>query len=241
MVQLKNIAAVAVIGAATYASASPVQAEPLEERTFGLLHKLFEKKLALWSLCAPWKHASLPSYTWGCDAPGIPGWDGGDWHKCKFFWNWDKPFCKHGNQPSPSPVHPAPGGDPVCKDKYQQVFNNYQTVATSGVYKGKTVGAATIDNDNYITYILVDSADKCLQACDQTSGCVFVNLYQDNAENASDVDELPASAQSKYVKGNLTCALYKACSGTSKATNYGGQQDPTYITDSAGYCKNGKC
>ncbi|SPO28783.1 uncharacterized protein UTRI_04661 [Ustilago trichophora] len=246
MVQIQNIAAAAVIGAASYAVASPVETpEVLEARTFGLLQRIFEKKAWLWNCIAPWHHASLPSWSWGCDVPGIPGWNGGDKGKCWLIWNKFTPYCKHGNQPKPIPEGCNPpnngGGEPICKDGYQQVFKNYQTVATSGVYQGKTVGAATIDNANYLTYILVDGVDKCLKACDQTKDCVFVNLYQDNADKPEDVNELPESAQAKYKKGNLTCALYKACSGPSQATNYGGQQDPTYITDSNGYCKGGKC
>lgn len=240
MVQIKNVAFVAAIGAAHYATASPVESrEVLEARTFGLLHRIFEYKLALWSRIAPWKHSSLPSFNWGCPDWGIPDWDGGDKAKCRHIWNWWKPYCKHGNPPKPNPDDN--NNHPICKGKYQQVYNNYQTVATSGVYQGKTVGAATIDNDNYLTYILTDSLDKCLQACEQTAGCAFVNLYQDNAEKPEDVNDLPPSARSKYIKGNLTCALYKACSGKNKAINYGGQQDPTYITDSSAYCKSGKC
>ncbi|UTT89463.1 hypothetical protein NDA17_000971 [Ustilago hordei] len=206
MVQIHTIAAAAVIGAATYTSATPVErADALEARTFGIARHLFEKQERYWSRIAPWNHASIPSFTFGCSAPGIP-----------------------------------PGTD-TCVDGYQQVYNNYQVVAESGVYQGKTVGAATMDNDNYLTYLLVSDLDKCLQACDDTKGCVFVNLYQDNADQPSDVSGLPPSVQPKFVKGNLTCALYKACSGTDKANNYGGQQDPTFITDSRAYCKGGKC
>ncbi|TKY89785.1 hypothetical protein EX895_001082 [Sporisorium graminicola] len=236
MVQLKNVAIIAAVGAASYASASPV--EPMQERTLGLLYKLFELKKSAWSKCAPWKHASLPSFTWGCHAPGIPTWGGGDKSKCWLIWNKHTPFCQNGNVP------PKPDGDcsgAVCKSGYEQVFKNYTTVAHGGVYDGKTVGAATIDNANYITYLLVDNVDKCLQACNEEKGCFFVNIYQDNADKPEDIDDLPDSVKPKFTKGNLTCALYKACSGKDKATNYGGQQDPTYITDSDGYCKNGKC
>ncbi|CDU25171.1 uncharacterized protein SPSC_05005 [Sporisorium scitamineum] len=236
MVQLKNIAVIAAVGAASMATASPI--EPLQERTFGILQEIFEKKLSAWSVCAPWKHASRPAFNFGCNAPGIPSWTGGDKAKCWLFWNWNSDFCKNGNVP------PKPSGDcsgTVCKSGYEQVFKNYTTVPTEGIYAGKRVGAATIDNKNYITYILVDGLDKCLQACNEQKGCYFVNLYQDNADNPEDVADLPESVRPKYVKGNLTCALYKACSGIEKATNYTGQLDPTYITDSDGYCKNGKC
>ncbi|CCF50427.1 hypothetical protein NDA11_000914 [Ustilago hordei] len=241
MVQIHTIAAAAVIGAATYTSATPVErAEALEARTFGIARHLFEKQERYWSRIAPWNHASIPSFTFGCSAPGIPVWTGRDKSQCKWFWNKWTPFCQNGNQPAPQPSTPQPGTD-TCVDGYQQVYNNYQVVAESGVYQGKTVGAATMDNDNYLTYLLVSDLDKCLQACDDTKGCVFVNLYQDNADQPSDVSGLPPSVQPKFVKGNLTCALYKACSGTDKANNYGGQQDPTFITDSRAYCKGGKC
>ncbi|SJX63885.1 uncharacterized protein SRS1_14589 [Sporisorium reilianum f. sp. reilianum] len=237
MVQLKNIAVVAAVGAASMATASPI--EPLQERTFGLLQAIFEKKLSLWSMCAPWKHASLPSFTFGCHAPGSPTWSGGDKAKCWLIWNKFSSFCQNGNVPPPKPSGDCT--DTVCKSGYEQILKNYTTTATTGVYAGKQVGAATIDNENYMTYLLVDGLDKCLQACNENKGCYFVNLYQDNADSPSDVAELPESVRPKYTKGNLTCALYKACSGTDKATNYGGQQDPTYITVSDGYCKSGKC
>ncbi|KAJ1022853.1 hypothetical protein NDA13_004903 [Ustilago tritici] len=211
MVQIHTIAAAAVIGAATYTSATPVEgADALEARTFGIARHFFEKQERYWSRIAPWNHASIPSFTFGCSAPDIPAWTGRDKSQCKWFWNKWTPFCQN-------------------------------EVAESGVYRGKTVGAATIDNDNYLTYLLVSDLDKCLQACDNTKGCVFVNLYQDNADQPSEVSGLPPSVQPKFVKGNLTCALYKACSGTDKANNYGGQQDPTFITDSRAYCKGGKC
>lgn len=236
MVQLKNIAILAAVSAASYAKASPI--EPIQERTFGLLHSLFEFKEELWAKLSPWNHASIPSYTWGIHAPGISEWDGGDKAKCWLIWNRWSSFCQEGNKP-PKPDGDGNGKD--CKSGYEQVFKDYTTVANEGVYNGKTVGAATIDNENYITYLLVDGVDKCLQACNEQKGCYFANLYQDNAEKPEDVDELPASVKPKYVEGNLTCALFKACSGKDKATNYGGQQDPTYITNSNGYCKDGKC
>lgn len=245
MVNFHKVAVVAAIGATSYAAASPIESTPvLQSRTAGLLRLVFDDNLSAWKCIAPWLHASLPSFQWGCNAPGIPVWNGGDLAQCKWFWNWWTPYCRNGNQPKPLPsgcTPPTKGGQPVCQDGYQQVFQNYQTNATTGVYAGKIVSAATIDNDNYRGYILVDTLDKCLTACDQKNSCVFVNLYQDNADNPADVSELPPSVQSKYVKGNLTCALYAACSGTDKATNYGGQQDPTYITNSSGYCKGGKC
>lgn len=73
---------------------------------------------------------------------------------------------------------------PICTtdangDTYQTLFTNYTTTPTSGVYAGQTVGAATIDNDNYLTYGLADTVEQCLELCDQTNSCVFVNSYHD--------------------------------------------------------------
>jgi len=243
MVHFQKIATVAAIGAASYVSASPVEKVQVVARG----SPSFNDSPSAWTKCAPWLPSSLPSWQLGCSAPGIPQWTGGDQAQCSSPWNMWTPFCLHGNPNQPLPAGckpPTTGGQsvfPVCDDGYQQVYSDYQTTPTSGVYAGQTVGAATIDNANYLTYILVKDTDSCLKACDQTKNCVFVNIYQDNASSPSDVSGLPASAQPKYVKGNLTCAMFKACSGTDKATNYAGQQDPTYITDSSAYCKGGEC
>ena len=239
-------ASMAVLATAAAVSASPApeaQADvSLDERTFSFFWDLKSWK-SDYNCKAPWKPHSKPSWCVGKDVPGLPKWDGGDFKLCNsIFFSW-KPFCKNGNTPKPPPsgCNPSQPEGPECKNKYEVLFKDYTRVADSGVYQGKTVGAATIDNENYLTYGLATSVEGCLQVCDQTQGCVFVNVYQDNAEKPEDIAELPASAQEKFKPGTLTCALYKACSGTEKATNYGGQQDPTFITQSSGYCKSGKC
>ncbi|PWN23474.1 hypothetical protein BCV69DRAFT_275014 [Microstroma glucosiphilum] len=115
----------------------------------------------------------------------------------------------------------------TCDDGYLQTFNNYTTVATTGVYAGQVVGAAIIDNANYLTYGLSNTTEGCLTVCDQVSGCAFVNAYLDHG------DTTEGDMGGKY-SGAYTCALYSICESTSAATNYGGQNDPSYITDSSG-------
>ena len=53
---------------------------------------------------------------------------------------------------------------------YQVIFEDYKTNATSGVYTGQVVGAATQD-DSYITFGMVDSVDDCFTMCDGINGC----------------------------------------------------------------------
>ncbi|EPQ32405.1 uncharacterized protein PFL1_00601 [Pseudozyma flocculosa PF-1] len=250
MVSLKLTAAAALaIMAATFAEAAPTEAQPvqLEERTFGLLWQYKSNFFCK----APWLHASKPYWCHGIQIPGIPTWDGAESAKCKHpLYALLHPWCKKGNTPQPNPPNcqpspgPAPGGDGPdgqCTQGYKQVYKNYESTAETGAWKGQVKGAATIDNENYITYGLVPDLDHCLDACDAKEGCVFVNLYQDNADSPEDIAELPPSAQEKYQKGKLTCAMYRACSGTDKATNWAGQQDPTYITESSAYCRGAGC
>lgn len=95
-----------------------------------------------------------------------------------------------------------------------------------------TVGAATQDA-SYITYTLATSVDDCLAACDGIESCVFVNSYYDVED---DETFLP-----KHTPGVLTCAMCSSCVPTSNNNNWGGQNDPNYITNSNGYCKSGTC
>lgn len=227
------------------AAAASVSASVIQDRTF---HQSSSSG-GQWGSCtqkAPWLKNSKPSWCYGVEVSGVPTWSGGDYStKCTFSWNplqWWKPpvWCTQGNKPCPIPD--TPKDNPQCDGHYQVVFKDLQKKADSGVYYNKTVGAATIDNDNYLTYGLASSVEGCLTTCDQTDGCVFVNVYQDHVDDyPQDVSDLPESAQKKYAPGTLTCALYKACSGADKATNYGGQQDPDSIENSDGYCKSGNC
>lgn len=82
-----------------------------------------------------------------------------------------------------------------CDGHCQLIFKVLQKEVDLGVYHNKTVGAATIDNEEYITYGLASSVEGCLTPCDQTGGCVFVNVYQDHVdEYPADVADLPESA-----------------------------------------------
>ncbi|PWN51384.1 hypothetical protein IE53DRAFT_410212 [Violaceomyces palustris] len=132
------------------------------------------------------------------------------------------------------------GEDPICQGAYQQTFDDYTTVPTTGVYAGQEVGAATSD-PSYMTYGLSTTVEGCLKICDETSGCVFVNVYQDQYPEGETPTDLTPEVQAKYKLGNLTCALFSKCVSTDQNTNYGGQNDPSFITDSNGYCKSGNC
>ncbi|CAO1614610.1 unnamed protein product [Parajaminaea phylloscopi] len=128
-------------------------------------------------------------------------------------------------------VVPTGTPDPTCTDKYQKVFKNLTTIATSGIYSGQVVGVAVVANE-YLTYGLADTPEQCLSICDEVDGCVFVNSYLDVEED----DKADPRHSGKY-----TCALYSACEGVDKGTNWGGQNDPNYITDSTGWCKTEAC
>lgn len=133
---------------------------------------------------------------------------------------------------SSAPVIPTgPVQNGVCNNNYQLTFANYTTVAETGVYQGQVVGAAIIAG-TYMTYGLAKTPQDCLTVCDQTAGCVFVNTFLDNEDDERD--------EPRH-SGLYTCSLYSACEDITKATNYGGQQDPTYITESNGYCKSAAC
>lgn len=183
---------------------------------------------------APWYPNSIPSYQEGFSFPSIPQWTGGDKAACSSIPAAFSSFCQFGNPfvpfTPPTPTPTTSSGAPVCVDFYQEIYDNYTVVQN-----GQRVGAATVDNQNYITYLLVNSTDACLDACDNTKGCEFVNIYQLNPRSAAAVASLPAPAQAPYQKGALTCSLFRACSGTDKATNTGDVNG--YITDSDAYCK----
>lgn len=87
-------------------------------------------------------------------------------------------------------------------------------------------------DSHYLTYTLASTAAGCLTACDNVSGCVFVNSYLD--VEVDDADE-------PRHDGSYTCAMYSVCVGSDQADNWGGQNDPNYITDSTGWCKGAGC
>ncbi|KAL7420360.1 hypothetical protein Q5752_005330 [Cryptotrichosporon argae] len=124
-----------------------------------------------------------------------------------------------------------PSTAPLCEVDFQVQYLNYTTVVPNGVWTGLTMGAAAQDA-SYMTYTLANTVDDCLAACDDIEGCVFVNTYYDLNPSESD---LPKHS------GVLTCAMFSACVPTSENDNWGGQDDPNYITESNGYCKSAAC
>jgi len=85
---------------------------------------------------------------------------------------------------------------------------------------------ASIQADDYLSYILTDTAEECIDFCScHPSGCTFANSYYDNnAKNTT----------------MLTCAYYASCHTAADATNFGGQREPdgslSTISNSSGYC-----
>ncbi|KAJ7051152.1 hypothetical protein C8F01DRAFT_1175984 [Mycena amicta] len=121
------------------------------------------------------------------------------------------PFVFH----CPKPPPPPPPHQPPPPPAYQQKF--YGLTCAS-------------QDDSYLTYGLVDTVEDCQYMCNGVQGCVFVN----SAANKFPQDFSPL----------LTCSLFSKCLTNSTADNCGGQPQPNdggvnYITDSAGYCKNG--
>ncbi|KAJ7100087.1 hypothetical protein B0H15DRAFT_507174 [Mycena belliarum] len=84
---------------------------------------------------------------------------------------------------------------------------------------------ASIHGDDYLSYILTDTVQECIDFCACRPGCVFANPYFDNnAKNTT----------------MLTCAFYAGCHTAADATNTGGQTEPdgslSTISSSSGYC-----
>ena len=144
-----------------------------------------------------------------------PTWDNGDLNFCSFSWAKNFTCCKKSTPTPPPSTTPTSPSSP-CLSGYTTAFKDYTTTPTTGYYAGKAgTGAATIDNENYLTYGLVDSVQDCIAICNSINNCNFINVYQ----------ELESDVKDSYSPGKLTCAAFKACSGTEKATNYGGQSE----------------
>ncbi|KAJ7164273.1 hypothetical protein C8R46DRAFT_1099164 [Mycena filopes] len=85
---------------------------------------------------------------------------------------------------------------------------------------------ASIHADDYLSYILTDTVQECIDFCAcRPGGCGFANPYYDNnAKNTT----------------MLTCAYYAGCHSAADATNTGGQSEPngglSAISNSSGYC-----
>jgi hypothetical protein len=149
---------------------------------------------------------------------------------------------------TPAPTDDDPYKDPVCQSNYQQQFNDFKPPAGTGPAEHPAVGAAVVDNENYIHYTLATNPADCLAVCDQTEGCVFVSLQRDGQPSSADtqvnsyIDYNPQRQDDpKHQAGVYTCTYYRACPGLDKNTNYGGQGDGAVILDSDGWCKSGAC
>ncbi|KAJ7750377.1 hypothetical protein DFH07DRAFT_775079 [Mycena maculata] len=118
------------------------------------------------------------------------------------------PLCLQCPKPPPTPPPHTPPPSP----EYTQPFYN-QTCATQ--------------DNNYLTYGLVDTVADCQAMCDTVATCTFVNTYHD-------VNGKDGSTQ-------LTCALFSKCLTAASNDNCGEQSQPDgsvdYITNSDGYCK----
>ncbi|KAJ7018704.1 hypothetical protein C8F04DRAFT_364793 [Mycena alexandri] len=85
---------------------------------------------------------------------------------------------------------------------------------------------ASIHGDDYLSYILTDTVEECIDFCScRPGGCGFANPYYDNnAKNTT----------------MLTCAYYAGCHTAADATNFGGQSEPdgsvSTVSNSSGYC-----
>ncbi len=186
-----------------------------------------------------WTSPSLNLFCGGKKLPQI--WNG-DKDFCNLpLWNFT-PFCKSGNAPCPKPpVVPPPSG-PTCVNQYEQTQSNYTTTPTTGVYAGVPGTGAAASDPSYMTYGLVKSNAECIAMCEKTSGCVYVNVYQDQFPPGEiPQDLINQGLGPKYEVGTLTCSLFSKCLGNSAFTNVGGQSDPNYLSQSYGFCKDQAC
>lgn len=128
-----------------------------------------KKSLPMWdggdfNLCNNWWSSFIPV----CYAKQNPS----NFNFCTQWWSSFVPFCKAnnggGSSPSTTTIKATQtstaatstatstsgsgsGSGTVCSNGYLQAYNNYSTTALTGVYQGQMVGAATIDNENYLT------------------------------------------------------------------------------------------
>ena len=230
------VTTIAVLAASAAANPTP---NPSLGSFFNIFSEVFPSQVI--KPVAPWlgPYKSLPGWCGATQFGKLPKLGWGDKNLCSQWWFQFTPFCKGGNKPCKPPVTPPPTG-PVCDDGYEQTQKNATYTPTAGVYAGQTVGAA-VNDPSYITYGIVANIDECLASCDAVSGCLFVNYYADRYPPGETPSDLPPSAQLKYQDGAFTCSLYSACQSNSTFVNVGGQNDPSYITNSSGWCKSGRC
>ncbi|KIL57885.1 hypothetical protein M378DRAFT_357033 [Amanita muscaria Koide BX008] len=105
------------------------------------------------------------------------------------------------------------------------------------VFSGTANKDAAVEGTAYLTYTLVPNntynTDACLDYCDRTVGCAFVNLYYEFNNHLLDhvFEE----------KSNLKCVAYGDIHTANEKTNWGGQQSEpapaplTYIQQSSGF------
>ncbi|KAF8337155.1 hypothetical protein F5887DRAFT_1244600 [Amanita rubescens] len=111
------------------------------------------------------------------------------------------------------------------------------TLIFAGTGTGPSDRDAAVEGTAYLTYTLVPNAtynvDACLDYCDRTQYCMFVNLYYEfNNELLDHVFQ---------EHSNLKCVAYADIHTANEKTNWGGQQSEpqpaplTYIQRSSGY------
>ncbi|KAJ1584446.1 hypothetical protein NDA11_000257 [Ustilago hordei] len=74
------------------------------------------------------------------------------------------------------PSSPQSQSKKKCHDGYSTLFTNARRPLES--YGGKSFGSVVSDPESFLHWGMVTSVSQCLRACDETKGCVFVNLYQ---------------------------------------------------------------
>ncbi|CBQ67494.1 conserved hypothetical protein [Sporisorium reilianum SRZ2] len=147
---------------------------------------------------------------------------------------------------------------PKCKASYQPTFVDAMRPVAS--YSNKRFGSVVSDPASFLHWGLVRTPAECLHACDQTAGCVFVNIYQQvfsleqpsvkliNRSTAAEADDRekefgkkPEHKKNTFVQGHLTCALYSRCFAECDADHASGGADPVFFERSVGWCKSKAC
>ncbi|SJX60131.1 uncharacterized protein SRS1_11444 [Sporisorium reilianum f. sp. reilianum] len=147
---------------------------------------------------------------------------------------------------------------PQCKASYQPTFVDAMRPVAS--YSNKRFGSVVSDPASFLHWGLVRTPAECLHACDQTAGCVFVNIYQQvfsleqpsvkliNRSTAAEADDRekefgkkPEHKKNTFVQGHLTCALYSRCFAECDADHASGGADPVFFERSVGWCKSKAC
>lgn len=118
---------------------------------------------------------------------------------------------------SANPISLRTTSTSTCSNSYSKTQDGFTSVASNGVYSGKTAGAAA-NGAGYLGYKLVKDISSCKGYCDSDKLCKYYNIYQDQYPDGETPSDLPPSAQEKYQKGNLTCAIYSQCQSNSDFT-----------------------